>query len=115
MDKPEIKVGDTYYIFDGNYRVYPERKKGEYDSRSPIYREHFRPVTIMSETTRSWICGPKWKKISKRDPWKILNTPSMVDDDVWMNNNRYQISKKVHTNTDVDKLRQIAEIIGYEE
>ncbi len=115
MDKPEIKVGDTYYIFDGNYRVYPERKKGEYDSRSPIYREHFRPGTITGETSRSWVYGIREKKIPKRDPWKILHTPDMIEDRVWLHDHRHKLGNEICTVTDIDKLRQIAEIIGYEE
>jgi len=46
-----LKVGDTVWVFDINRRVYDGNGLGA----KIIYREHFRPVHIIGETSRSWI------------------------------------------------------------
>lgn len=103
----DIKVGDTYFIFDENTRVY-ERGK----NRGPIYREHFIPVKITDETSRSWIYGPDNIKVKKSNPWLILKTNKMVDDAVWVHENAYRISEQVR-HCDFEQLQKVAEIIGY--
>jgi hypothetical protein len=107
--KPEIKIGDTYFIFSENNRVY-EKSNGNI-----IYRKHFVETKIHGETSRSWIIGPWYSKVPKSNPWGILFTAEMVDDAVWAKENKWKISNAVQRLNDIRLLRNVAEIIGYKE
>ena len=102
-----IKVGDAFFVFDANRRVYAKGGNG-----GPIYREHFRPVKITGETSRSWIIEPWGEKVPKSDPWRVLKTQENVDERVWEHDHRYKIVRGVER-CSVDALRKITEIIGY--
>ena len=53
-----LQVGDTIWYFDTNRRVYPPPEPGRiWASGGPIWREHWRPVQITGETSRSWVLG----------------------------------------------------------
>lgn len=105
--KPEVQIGDTYYMFDGNRRVYKERKLGEsYHIGGPLYRGHFGPVKVTGETSRSWIMGDG-RKISKSKPWSLLHTAEMVDDRVWAHENRGRLIDGIRVCRNVSTLRQI--------
>jgi hypothetical protein len=103
------------WVFDENRRVYPVTAPGEI-SGSPIYREHWAKHLIIGETTRSWLIDP-WErvKIPKRDadPRRFLFSEKDVDDNVWVNDHRYRIQQLIPT-LSPEKLRQVAELIGYE-
>jgi hypothetical protein len=106
------------WVFDFNRRVYPVTAPGELPlSRSPIYREHWVKREIIGETTRSWLIGPTWSpvKVPKRgaDHRRFLFSEKDVDDDVWVNDHRYRIERLIPT-LSPKKLRQVAELIGYE-
>jgi hypothetical protein len=105
----DIKVGDMYFIFDENNRVYATNSCG-----GPIYQKHFVPVKVISETSRSWITDRYGIKVPKANPWNRLFTQHMVDDAVWVYENRVRIADKVIVLRG-PLLRQVAEIIGYEE
>jgi len=107
-DKPQIKVGDEYFFYDANRRVYEEGTLG------PTYRGHFRKIKITGETSRSWITD-NWRimKVPKSDPWKALCTPEMIDDGEWKHAHAYRISDRVLRDASVEQLREIAKIIGY--
>jgi|LakMenE01Jun11ns_1017448.scaffolds.fasta_scaffold9240665_1 hypothetical protein len=104
------------WVFDINRRVYPVKAPGEI-SRSPIYREHWAKREIIGETTRSWLIGStRWPvKVPKRgaDHRRFLFNEKDVDDDVWANDHRYRIERLIQT-LSPEKLRQVAELIGYE-
>ena len=106
----DIKIGDTVFMFDINRRKYGPDRSG------PVYREHFYPVTVTGETSRSWIVGPNYApiKVSKKNPWAVLATTEMVEEAVWVETNRYKIERAVGALRDADKLRQIAAIVGYQ-
>jgi len=105
-DKPEIKIGDEYFIYDINKRVYESRNS------APTFRGHFWPVRIIGETSRSWILSRYDQKVPKADPWSILYTSEMIDDGEWKDRNGYKISERARSAT-IEQLRQIAEILGY--
>jgi hypothetical protein len=106
------------WVFDRNRRIYPVTAPGELPlSRSPIYREHWVKREIIGETTRSWLIGPTWSpvKVPKRgaDHRRFLFNEKDVDDNVWVNDHRYRIERLIPT-LSPEKLRQVAELIGYE-
>lgn len=56
----------TLWFFDQNKRVYGP------DSRSPIWREHWRPLTVVKETAKNyvldapiWYCGRSTIRVPK--------------------------------------------------
>jgi len=103
------------WVFDENRRIYPVTAPGEI-SGSPIYREHWVKCEIIAETARSWLIDPReGVKVLKRgvDPRRFLFSEKDVDDDVWANDHRYRIERLIHT-LSPEKLRQVAELIGYE-
>lgn len=111
----DLKIGQTIYIFDENHRIYKD------SSSAPIYREHFRPYTIISETTNEFICNSR--KINKRSglfkhtpkfkPVKIY-TELKMNDNVWEQDNRYKIIDIIKR-TDIATLKTIAKLINYQE
>jgi hypothetical protein len=104
------------WVFDCNRRVYPAKAPGEIGG-SPIYREHWVKREIIGETTRSWLIDSYnyTNKIPKRnaDPRRFLFSEKDVDDNVWCNDHRYKIYRLIPT-LSPEKLRQVAELIGYE-
>jgi len=104
------------WVFDCNRRVYPVIAPGGI-SGPPIYREHWVKHEIIGEATRSWLIGPAWKpvKVLKRgaDPRRFLFDKKDVDDNVWVHNHRHRIVCLIST-ISPEKLRQVAELIGYE-
>jgi hypothetical protein len=113
-----IGVGSTIWRFDPNRRVYPKPETGRIlPSCGPIYREHWVPVVITGETSRSWLWGHRRDvKIPKRGPHPgFAFTQEEVDDDVWARASRHRVSRAVEHCQDVTKLRQVAAILGVEE
>lgn len=105
-------IGQTVYFFDINRRVYP--KDGGV-GRSPIWREHWRPETIVSETTRSWVTNHK-SKIPKnavahdRFAWDQKD----IDHAEFVHEHQHRIAERVGRLGDAEVLKQVAELIGYE-
>jgi len=106
MAKPEIKIGDEYFVYDINKRVYESR------GSAPTFRGHFWSVKIVGETSRSWILSRYDQKVPKADPWAILWTPEMIDDGEWKDRNGHKIAERVRS-AKADQLRQIAAILEY--
>jgi hypothetical protein len=102
-------IGETVYIFDENRRVYHRNEKGN-ACAAPIYREHFRPDVIVSETSVSWVTR-KGHKIPKKRV--RFYTEQGMNDKCWLNDHRYQIISKIQLNDDPEILRKIADLIGY--
>ena len=93
-----LKVGDTIYYFDSNYRKYPPRVPGTEAmnlSCGPIYSEHWRATKITGETSRSWITarGKVAKKIEhpRREGWAF--SWGAVQDDIWIHENRIRLQR----------------------
>lgn len=111
-----LGVGSTVWIFDENRRVYPKAEKGRlWASGGPIYREHWTPAKIISETSRSWITDRWDRKVPKKgDHPGVCFTQKEVDDAVWMNDHKYKVAKAVERCRDVEAMKAIARIVGYE-
>lgn len=107
-----INVGDKFYIFDDNRRIYKRDENGR-SSGSPIFREKFVQVEIVGETSRSWVFSYYGEtKVSKKDPWKKIHTLKMVNDKVWLKEHAYKLGEKVQQCRDIAKMKQIAVIVG---
>ena len=107
-----LGIGSTIWIFDSNRRVYPEPRSA-YGGGGPIYREHWRPVTIEGETSRSWVTSWYGKKVPKRGPRQgIAFTEAEVEADVWVHDHRYKIVRMVEQ-CEVETLKAIAQAVGY--
>lgn len=111
-----MKVGDTIWRFDENHRVFAPCKAGQ-SHGPPIYREHWVPYAITSETRRSWVIGNPpnygWKcPKSGPHPGFAFNEKE-VDDSAWIHDHRYFIERSVGRVTNADILRQIAALIGW--
>jgi hypothetical protein len=120
-----MKIGDKLWSFDGNRRHYA----GKGLSARIIYREHFYPVEIIGETSRSWVIGCEGSKneifkVPKSDPSRekhgefsmrpMLFTEQAVNDECWCQENRHKIVRKIEQENDTTILRRVAEIIGFE-
>lgn len=110
--KPEIKIGDKFFMFDENRRVY-ERDANGRAVGGPTFRGHFYEVTIEGDTSRSWTV--KWPniKIPKSDPFSVLYTEEMISEREWVAAHRYSIARKLEITKDADILRKVADLIGY--
>lgn len=58
----EVAVGSRVFVFDGNRRRYSDTNRSR-----PIYREHFVEMTVVGETSRSWLVGYHLRDVRKID------------------------------------------------
>lgn len=108
-----MKVGDKIWRFDHNRRVYP-KTNDQYRSVPPIYAEHWVPVEIVGETSRSWIVDWFKAKVPKKGPHHgYAFTQKEVDDDVWVHSHCWRLREVVSVCKDADVLRKVAELVGY--
>ena len=106
-----LGIGSTIWMFDNNRRVYPEPRSTH--NGGPIYREHWRPVTIDGETSRSWVTSWYGKKVQKRGPRQgVAFTEDEVEADVWAHDHRYKIVRMIEQ-CDVATLKAVALAVGY--
>ena len=110
-----MKIGDKIYRFDGNVRSYDR-------NRRCIYEKHFVEHDIVGETKLSWVTDKGGFKISKRDgtcpkamqfAGRGFFTFEEMQDDIWQHVHRYKIERLL-VQASPDKLRKVAEIIGYQ-
>lgn len=113
----DLKIGDVLYRFDGNIRVYADKKLGG----GPIYSKHFEPLEIIGETRRSWLLAQGWKcdkrtlqsAESMQFGGRGFFTAEGMADDIWQHEHRHKITEAVRR-LDVPTLRKVAEMIGYD-
>ena len=101
------KIGDTIWIFDSNRRVYPRDADGR-ATGGPIWREHWKPVVIVGETSRWWLTD-YGNKIAKRgtDPRKVAFSEAEINRAGWVRDNARRISERVWACDDFEKLKAI--------
>jgi hypothetical protein len=101
------KIGDTIWIFDTNRLVYPRDAEGR-ATGGPIWREHWKPVVIVGETSRSWLTnhGGKIAK-SGTDPRLVSFSEAEIDRASWVHDNAIKISRRVWACDDFEKLKAI--------
>ena len=126
--KPHIEVGSICWVFDGNHRTYKKRKDDEkFSSGSPIWTEYWRLRRVESETRVSWVLD-NGDKIKKKEP-HLASNPSdrgfgarevawsahELVARAWWQKHRYRVEQLLRDCHDPDALRQIVELLGYEE
>ncbi len=117
-----MKVGDTIWVFDETRRIYPRPEPGRrLPSSGPIWREHWVPVQIVSETSRSWVLqggGTKVPKNGSANPHLFCYSHKDLDELCWVREHAWKIAKRVdqlRTAADYSLLRRVAFLIGYSE
>jgi hypothetical protein len=131
MSKPNLKIGDSVWIFQPEHRVYQQDENGR-SFGAPIWREHWREHFVIGETSRSWLIG--WRKYSAPGMY-VLKLPKSssdriscaggrsatvafsqaeIDEREWVHDHCHYIANQVKY-LDYATLRKIAELIGYEE
>lgn len=108
-----IKIGDKFFMFDENRRIYKRDENGMAVG-GPTFRGHFREVTIEGQTSKSWITDHGRVKVPKLTPFPPLYTEAMVDAAEYVHDHAYFIGEAARKCRDPIKLRQIAEIVGYD-
>ncbi len=102
------------WFYDGNRRVYRALEPGKtYATGGPIYRESWRKLAVIGETSRSWLTefGHKVPKKGERRGYAL--TDSEMEDFVFIHDNAYKIGRFVEDIKDADLLRKIATLSGY--
>jgi hypothetical protein len=107
-----VKIGDTVYRFDGNWRVYRKDANGR-GVGPPLYREHWRPTAIVGETSRSWVTtfGTKLPK-GKPAPRGWCYSLADIEREAFRDEHAYRIAEAIHR-LDYDTLAAVARLIGY--
>ena len=110
----EPHIGMKVWAFDVNNRVYKRDENGK-ASGGPIWREHWVPMEIVGETSRSGLVGPEWAKkhperatkIAKRDwPGSLAVSEADIDRRAFVET-RYAIGRRVQNCTDYATLKTI--------
>jgi len=101
------------WIFDENRRKYKEDKNGR-SLGGPIWREHWVKVNIVGETSRSWITDYFGRKVPKKGGRGYSFSEAGIDRMAFVEK-RWAISEAVRSCTDYDKLRLIADTVGFTE
>lgn len=118
-----MQVGSELWYFDSNNMVF--EKKDGVPIGEPIYSEYFCKAIVYKETFRSWfICH--WEpgiffplgRIPKN--FKGFPINGFYDDEaknnaIWIHKHSYKILDHVGCVTDLNKLKEIAQIVGYQE
>ena len=112
----ELKVGDTVWVFDPNFRVYRKDANG-HSTSGPIWRESWRPYLIESETSRRWVLKYGRIKVPKKraDFTNLAYSQSEIDELGWMHDRRAKIVRMVQQCSNTAVLRHIAALVGYKE
>jgi len=105
-------IGKTIWIFDENRRKYNRDSNGK-ALGSPIWKEHWAPHEVVDETRISWILR-NGRKVSKKGGNGIAFTEEEIDRQAYVADNYYRISDMVRS-LGYDKLKQVADLIGYKE
>lgn len=101
------------WVFDENRRVYRRNEQGR-PVGGPIWREHWRKVTVVGETSRSWVTA--WgQKIPKSGRRGVVFSEEEIDRAAYVRDNAVKIANEVRRVDSYDLLKQIAALVGYEE
>ena len=108
-----IGIGSTVWVFDINRRRYTKPEPGRLWG-SIIWRDHWGPHKIVSETSRSWVLN-SGTKVPKRgaDPSLFAFSEADIDRRAWIEDNAHKIERAVGRVRDFHTLQKVAELIGY--
>jgi hypothetical protein len=116
MSAKLIGIGTQLFVFDENRRVYPSVGTGarRVITGAPIYREHFRPLKVVGQTSRSWLLEHGFKAPKNEEARftaRALTGPEL-DEECWAQEHRYLIAQEVQRARPYT-LREVARIVGY--
>lgn len=111
-----------FYTFDLNRRIYEKNEKG-FSTGGPIYSEHFTELVVIDETDKEYICEHD-QRINKKSMKSFyascpreksaVYTEAEREAMIWRNENRYKLIRKVEHCNNIDILKQIAALVGYQ-
>ena len=103
-------IGQTVYIFDITRRVNRDGFRG-----GPIWREHYRPEVVESETSRSWVTKYGTKVPKKgRDPHSIAISMQEIEELEWVHEHRYKIVRLLEQCHEPETIKQIAALLRFD-
>jgi len=105
-----VGIGSTIWAFDINRRVYAKDASNTFGG-GPIWREHWRPMKVTGETSRSWITA--WGKYPKSGGPNLAFSESDIDRAAFVNDHKHRICEAIRSEYDFDTLVQIAKLVGY--
>lgn len=105
---------DIWY-FDVNHRVHRRDANGRAYG-GPIWREYWRKLNIISDTTRSWVAsnGMKIPK-SGADSRSFAFSLDDIERRAWVEENRHRIADSIRRLDNYEKLMAVADAVGYKE
>ncbi|MFJ8528321.1 hypothetical protein [Bacillus sp. NPDC094106] len=114
-----MKIGDKVWIFDNSIRVYEDENGNR--SHGTNFRAKFVERYIVGETRVSWIIGYSpgtspdiGMKLKKKDRTFFISEEE-VKQACWVHEHRYKIRNKLDFCKDYEKIKQIADILDYQE
>lgn len=114
MSEP-AKVGGTVWVYDENRRHYAKDETGR-SYGGPIWREHWKPETIVGETPRSWLLRYGLKVPKKNaNPRLYLFSQHDIDEAAYVQEHRHELAAMVRELKDASVMRQVATLVGYVE
>lgn len=109
-----VAIGSTVWRFNSNRRVYSQGKSG------PVWREHWDPLVVVGETSRSWLVafrdgGKVTHKAPKRRDWLARKRWAYSEHEIdvadWAESKRYEIIRALER-ADPDDLYRVACIVA---
>ena len=100
------------WIFDEYRRRYKVNEKGRLFG-PPIWREHWIKVNIVGETLRSWVTD-YGLKIPKKGGRGYAFSEAEIDRMAFVEQ-RWEIAESVRSCTDYEKLKLVADAVGFKE
>lgn len=107
--RDDIAIGKVVFVRDENTRIYLGRGR---EAQGPIERYYYVARLVVGKTRVSWLIGSAAAKVPFRDPSSVYGRLD-VEDDLWLRQHRYQVAKAVERIKELDKLREIARLVGY--
>lgn len=107
-------IGMKVWRFDVNRRVYARDENGRAKG-GPIWREHWEPLEIIGETSRSWLIGTEWMrrspdradKVAKSSwPGTLATSEEDIDRRAFIEE-RHKLAERVHQCRNYDTLKAI--------
>lgn len=94
------------WVFDENFRFY---RVGE---SAPIWREHWRKMEVVGETSRSWILSDD-RKVPKKGGRGIAFSEAEVDRLAWAREHAHKILNSIDRYGNPEQLDKIAALVNY--
>lgn len=115
----QLSTGQKVYRFDVNRRVYEKDENGR-GIGGPIWREHWTPIEVTGETSRSYVLGPEWGqyKLAKNDvhSGKLISGWALSEEEIDRHEfieGAWSIADAVRNVRDYETLKAIAELAGW--